>query len=65
MWENANMSFMILDTEDIEWVWMIMGKLQLILHPRYAQEGKIEYSVIIRLSHEKEILNNIMEIEKL
>lgn len=50
------MNFMVLDTEDIEWVWKLIGKLQLIFHPRYAAEGKMEYSEIMRLHHEKDIL---------
>lgn len=50
------MKLMVLDTEDIEWVWKLIGKLQLIFHPRYAAEGKMEYSEIMRLHHEKDIL---------
>lgn len=50
------MNFMIVDIEDIEWIWKMIGKLQLIFHPKYAAEGKLEYSEITRLGNEKDIL---------
>lgn len=50
------MNLMVVDTEDIEWVWKLIGKLQLIFHPRYAAEGKMEYSEVMRLRNEKDIL---------
>lgn len=50
------MDFMILDIEDIGWVWKMVERIQLIFHPRYAAEGKMNYSEIMRLSDENEIL---------
>ena len=50
------MNLMVVDVEDIEWVWEMIEKSQLIFHPKYAAEGKMEYSEITRLGYEKEIL---------
>lgn len=50
------MSFMIMDTEEMGWVWEMVGRMQLIFHPRYAAEGQMEYSEMMRLSNKKEIL---------
>ncbi len=47
------MSFLIMEGEECNFIWKTVCSLQLIFHPRYSREGKIDYKAISSLKNSK------------
>jgi hypothetical protein len=50
------MSFMVLDEDDLELVWDILPKLQLIFHPKYSPDGQFKFSDIESIKRQKNMI---------
>lgn len=47
------MNFLVMDGEECNFVWESICDSQLIFHPRYSCEGKIDYKAISGLKNKK------------
>jgi len=50
------MSFLVMDGEEYNFIWETICNLQLIFHPRYSCEGKIDYKALSSLKNNKKII---------
>lgn len=50
------MSFLVMDSEDYNFIWKTICDLQLIFHPRYSFEGYIDYNALSGLRNSKRII---------
>lgn len=50
------MSFLVMDGEEYNFIWETICNLQLILHPRYSCEGKIDSKALLSLKNSKRII---------
>lgn len=49
------MSFLVMEGEECNFIWETIRDLQLIFHPRYSCEGKIDYKVLSDVKYNKKI----------
>ena len=54
--EVTAINFLIFEDDEPQVIWDAINKLQLVLHPRYAPEGKIEFHGFWQLCHEKNLI---------
>lgn len=45
------MNFMYLDGKDYEFIWDTVSNLQIVFHPRYSPDGKLDYKALIQNKH--------------
>ncbi|WP_206459221.1 hypothetical protein [Anaerovorax sp. IOR16] len=45
------MSFMYLDSEEYEFIWETVSKLQIVFHPRYSPDGQLDHNALIQNKH--------------
>ena len=50
------MSFMVLDNDDINFIWESINHLRIVFHPVYAPEGKFNYSELCTLKQKKDVM---------
>ncbi|MFU1796762.1 hypothetical protein ACM1RC_23070 [Paenibacillus azoreducens] len=50
------MSFLVMEGDEVDYIWETICKIQLIFHPKYSREGSISYKEISELKHSKKII---------
>lgn len=54
-YQEVNMSVLVMDGEEFNFVWEAICDLQMIFHPRYSPEGNIDYKSLLELKNSKRI----------
>ncbi|MEK5585480.1 MULTISPECIES: hypothetical protein [Paenibacillus] len=49
------MSFLVMDDEEYSFIWETLCELQLIFHPKYSREGKIDHKELLGLKTTKKV----------
>lgn len=50
------MSFLVMEGDEVEYIWETICQMQLVFHPKYSPDGALSYNELFELKHNKQII---------